>query len=141
MAYRPMEVRQAGLDQVLRSRTGPVGRHMEAVGREAVRAANVIANAELKRGQPPAGYHGGFYAEPQLVAGRGVRIRVGNRSRVSVWVEQGTVPHIIVPRRARVLVFQNEQGATIFARRVNHPGTRAYRVLDRAVRIAVRRGG
>lgn len=134
-----MQVRPAGLAEVLHSRRGPVGQHMEAIGRSAVRAADVIANAELQYGQPPAGYHGGFYATPQ-VSSRGVRIRMGNRSRVSVWVEQGTVPHIIVPRRARVLVFRGSSGQMIYARRVNHPGTRAYRVLDRAVRIAVRRG-
>ena len=136
-----MKVRTAGLNEVLYSPRGPVGRHMEAVGRDAERQANVIANAELQRGNPPAGYHGGFYSQPQVVAGRGVRIRLGNRSRVAVWVEQGTVPHIIVPRKARVLAFRVDGGPLIFARRVNHPGTRAYRVLERAVRIAVRRGG
>lgn len=36
-------------------------------------------------------------------------------------LDEGTRPHVIVPRNAKVLVF-NVGGDTVFARRVNHPG-------------------
>lgn len=40
------------------------------------------------------------------------------------FVEAGTSPHVILPRSASVLVFQ-VGGETVFARRVNHPGSPA----------------
>lgn len=39
-------------------------------------------------------------------------------------VEGGSRPHTITPKRAKLLSFQ-VGGARVFARRVNHPGTRA----------------
>ena len=41
-------------------------------------------------------------------------------------IEFGTRSHPIAARRARVLRFRDEDGRTIFRRRVQHPGTRAY---------------
>lgn len=42
----------------------------------------------------------------------------------AVTTDRGSRPHVILPRRARVLRFESG-GMTVFARRVNHPGTRA----------------
>jgi hypothetical protein len=64
-------------------------------------------------------------------------------------VDGGTAPHTIEPRRAKALAFQ-AGGRTVFAGRVNHPGTkpdgfmgRAYhkaeRVIVREVEVAVAR--
>lgn len=41
----------------------------------------------------------------------------------SLYVHEGTSPHVIVPKNASVLVFE-VGGETVFARKVNHPGTR-----------------
>ena len=48
--------------------------------------------------------------------------------------DKGTKAHVIMPKRARRLVFQ-VPGATVFARKVNHPGTkpRNYTVITAAV--------
>jgi hypothetical protein len=66
-----------------------------------------------------------------------VEVRAGGTSQVgyAAAVEFGTRAHIIVPRRASVLAWGGERTlggrlrkgarATRFARRVNHPGTRA----------------
>lgn len=41
------------------------------------------------------------------------------------WVEFGTDPHIIRPKNAKVLAFK-VNGRMVFARKVNHPGSRPY---------------
>jgi hypothetical protein len=47
----------------------------------------------------------------------------------------GTVPHIIRPRRRKALRFI-AGGGIVFARRVNHPGTRGSHFLTRALAAA-----
>lgn len=51
------------------------------------------------------------------------------------YVAEGTKPHLIRPSKARVLVFQ-VGGKTVFARQVNHPGTKANDFPRRAVDAA-----
>lgn len=48
----------------------------------------------------------------------------------ALFVARGTRPHVILPRRARVLRFVTRTSGVVFARRVNHPGTRANRWWD-----------
>ena len=38
--------------------------------------------------------------------------------------DKGTRAHVIMPRSARRLVFQVPSGVTVFAKKVNHPGTK-----------------
>jgi hypothetical protein len=40
------------------------------------------------------------------------------------WLREGTRPHTIVPLRARALHFWDRDGLEVFAKSVNHPGTR-----------------
>lgn len=49
------------------------------------------------------------------------------------YVNDGTRPHVIRPKNAKALRFVVD-GQVVFARVVNHPGTRAKPFLDRAVR-------
>ncbi|MDZ7742981.1 MAG: hypothetical protein U5Q03_14915 [Bacteroidota bacterium] len=50
------------------------------------------------------------------------------------FVTMGTRPHVIVPRKpGGVLVFQ-AGGQTVFAKRVNHPGTGPNDFFDRVIR-------
>lgn len=49
------------------------------------------------------------------------------------YVHDGTRPHVIRPRSARVLRFVVD-GRVVYARVVHHPGTRGKPFLDRAVR-------
>lgn len=39
-----------------------------------------------------------------------------------VWLSQGTRPHMIVARNAKVLAFPGRDGGTVFRREVSHPG-------------------
>lgn len=50
-------------------------------------------------------------------------------------VEKGSVPHVIVPRRAKVLIFM-VGGKKVFTRRVNHPGTKANPYAKRSIEAA-----
>lgn len=72
----------------------------------------------------------------------------------AAYVERGTRPHTIVPRRAKVLAWSDNPGAyrlsgrlrtgakaNIFARRVNHPGSRPKPYLVPGASAALRRGG
>lgn len=54
----------------------------------------------------------------------------------AAFVNDGTAPHIIRPRNARVLRFV-VGGQVVYARVVHHPGTRANPFLDRALREVV----
>ncbi len=49
----------------------------------------------------------------------------------SKFVDQGTTPHWIFPRNARVLRWFGEFEAPIFAWRVYHPGTKAVHFIER----------
>ena len=51
-----------------------------------------------------------------------MQVTVGSDVEYARWVEEGTRPHVIVPRRARALRFL-VGGRVVFARRVMHPGT------------------
>jgi hypothetical protein len=74
-------------------------------------------------------------------------IRVGRTSaggatvvanRTAFFVDRGTRPHDITPKRKKGLVFQGKKG-TIFARKVHHRGTRAKPFRARAARMGLRR--
>lgn len=52
------------------------------------------------------------------------------------YVNDGTRPHVIRPKNAKVLRFV-VGGQVVFARVVHHPGTRANPFLDRALREVV----
>ena len=59
-------------------------------------------------------------------------VSMGNpRAYYAPYVEYGTRPHMIYPRRARALRFE-VKGKTVFARYVRHPGTRPRYVMRRS---------
>jgi len=77
--------------------------------------------------------------EPRIFSLRG-SVKVGSDLEYAAFVNDGTRPHIIRPRRAQVLRF-TVGGRTVFAKVVHHPGTRPYPFLDRALReVAAARG-
>lgn len=48
---------------------------------------------------------------------------IDNRGPIAVYVIRGTAPHAIDPVRAKMLHWVNRDGAHVFARHVDHPGT------------------
>jgi HK97 gp10 family phage protein len=57
---------------------------------------------------------------------------VGSPLEYAVFVERGTRPHIIRPKRARALRFE-VGGETVFAKKVMHPGTEPQPFFQRAL--------
>ena len=71
-------------------------------------------------------------------AARDTHGSVHNDADYALYVHEGTRPHVIRPRFRQALRFQ-VGGSTVFARRVNHPGTRGRPWLrNAAVRVASR---
>lgn len=77
--------------------------------------------------------------EDPIVSNGPLRVSSGVTSHApySVFVHQGTRPHVIRPRNAAALRFK-VGGETVFAMSVNHPGTRARPFLTNALARALR---
>ena len=79
-------------------------------------------------------------AEPPRIFSLRGTVKVGSDLEYAGFVNDGTAPHVIRPRRAQVLRF-TVGGRVVFAKVVNHPGTRPNPFLDRALReVAAARG-
>jgi len=59
--------------------------------------------------------------------------QVGSKNEVLKFLEWGTEPHIIEPVEAEALRWYNEQGNPVFAKRVEHPGTKPYGHMRSAI--------
>ncbi len=70
----------------------------------------------------------------------GLQARWYPKQHYARYVQEGTRPHIIVPRTARVLASKDGGGKgatyTFFGKRVNHPGTKANPFMDRILAAA-----
>jgi hypothetical protein len=61
---------------------------------------------------------------------RGGKLIISNSDRKAKWLNDGTRPHVIRPRRAKALrFFWRKIDRVVYFRQVNHPGTRPYRFL------------
>lgn len=65
------------------------------------------------------------------------QLLLSSRKRYAGFIEFGTRPHIIRPRRAKALRFMVGL-QEVFARLVHHPGTRPYKFLYRATSASYR---
>lgn len=117
--------------EVNRSRT--TRQVLQPVAARATRAAQQVARERVSR-------QTGLYlrsfkssVEPGR-AGETARIVCENTAPYAGIIESGSRPHVISPKRATVLVFRSDAGETVFARRVNHPGTEPQRVIETALK-------
>lgn len=111
---------------LLSSEQGPVMRHI------ALRATRIQQRAKQQVGKRSRRLE-------RSIVKRFVRTSLG----ASVWVgsdephalvhHEGSRPHLIEPKNARVLVFE-VGGVTVYAARVNHPGTQPNRYLTDAAK-------
>lgn len=93
-------------------------------------------------------FHNGFQVFytglDEFTQGRMI-VSVRNRSKHARVLEHGSVGHTIRPRSKRILAWPPKPYAVdgppyTFAREVNHPGTRAYHVLEDTARKAIIQG-
>jgi hypothetical protein len=72
------------------------------------------------------------------VTGAGANILVATADLAApyaIFLDKGTRPHVILPRNAKVLVFQGSGGGTVFASKVNHPGFPSQEIFERPAPI------
>lgn len=83
-------------------------------------------------------------AEPIKVSGGKVTTEIsaegGAKQQYAMHVHEGTKPHVIKPRRKKVLSWKGPEGR-VFASSVNHPGTPARPWLRRALQYTAPRLG
>lgn len=61
----------------------------------------------------------------------GVSAVIGTPLSYALPVELGTKPHVIVPKNGKALAFMM-RGVPVFAKKVNHPGSKGYFMFTRA---------
>jgi phage gpG-like protein len=115
--------KQPGWDQTFKSHTGPVGREIDR------RATRVLAAARGQVGIRTGQLRGNIHKEWITQPGGDVGVRVGSNVPYALLHHEGTKPHIIRARRAKLLRYINRQGQVTFARSVFHPGTRSNKYL------------
>jgi phage gpG-like protein len=123
---------EAALAEMLEGRQGEVALDLER------RATNVESQAKLNAsGQPGPNVRTGrlraSITHELAHDERGLVARVGSNVEYARYVEEGTEPHRIVPRRAQALHWP---GAAHPVLAVNHPGTRARPYLRPALSAA-----
>ena len=67
---------------------------------------------------------------------RGLKVRIGSDLKYAYFHHEGTRPHIIRPNNHMYLKF-NVGGRVIYAKQVNHPGTRPNHFLTNPMRLVI----
>jgi len=72
-------------------------------------------------------------AEEIKIFSDGESVQVGSRNEILKFLEWGVDPHVIEPDQADALAWTNDQGETVFATRVEHPGFEAFGHMRAAI--------
>jgi hypothetical protein len=119
---------RAGMEYLLRSSNGPIGRDLRARGLRVLGGAR--RQVGVRTGALRASIHMRHFTDT-----RGQYVRVGSTLSYAKMHHEGTSPHIIKPNRKQVLKFAT-RGQIVFAHVVKHPGTRPNRYLTDNLRLA-----
>jgi hypothetical protein len=115
-----IEIRAGGVNELLLAPDSPVMKELIRKARRVQRNARRMAPGKMGR-QVRA-----------VVVGR--HVRVESTHEATMYVIKGTRPHQIRPRTRQVLRFTTKRGV-VFARVVNHPGTKKNDFLTKALRM------
>lgn len=119
---------RAGMEYLLRSQNGPIGKDLRS------RGLRVLAGAKRQVGVRTGALRASIHMR-HFTDTRGQYVRVGSTLNYAKMHHEGTNPHIIKPNRKQVLRFATK-GQIIFAHVVKHPGTRPNRYLTDNLRLA-----
>lgn len=117
-----------GMDQLLRSQTGAVGKDLRKRGLRV--QAGAKAQVGVRTGALRASIHMRHYNDT-----RGQYVKIGSNLNYARAHHEGTRPHLIKPNRNQVLRFQT-RGQVVFAHVVKHPGTKPNRYLTDNLKLA-----
>ena len=112
----------AGIKYTFRSKEGPVGQHMAAVG------AEMVIRAKHQVGVETGGLKNAITFRLAMSRGEVITIIEANHPN-ALMHHEGTKPHFITPQKVQVLKF-NSNGKVAFAKAVLHPGTKPNRFLS-----------
>lgn len=136
------------IDELLYSDAGPVFRTVEAVANETMELARSKVRPGSVGAGPGYGRRGHLRDSYVVRMLAGAEALVGSPLPQAEFVEKGTKPHLIVPRKAKALRFYsvriaNAQGkppaTALYFRAVHHPGTHPQHILTRSLVEALAR--
>lgn len=117
--------------EILRSPSGPVYRRMVVVSDKVKQRAIDLAPEQTGRLKSEI-------VKRLSVEGDRIVAHVISPTPYALFVHEGTKPHVIEPKSAKVLAFQPHGSfGVVFARRVNHPGTQRQPYLTDALREVI----
>lgn len=123
------------LADVLRGPSGPVMRYTGEVATKVQEGAKAMVGV----GADPS--RGGRHLRDKIVkrfvsSSTGPAIAVGAEEPHALLHHTGTAPHVIEPKSAKVLRFPASKGSSvvIYAKRVQHPGTKPVKYLTEPAR-------
>lgn len=99
----------------------------------------IKAAAPVGKGPEAGRLRDSIFARPQSNALTGVTVTFVSSAPYAKYVLRGTPPHIIEARKAKALAWEGGEGHMIFAKRVNHPGTKPNPFPRRALMPAIPR--
>lgn len=116
----------------MKSWEGAIGRSVERLAKETVYRQQVYGNKRT-------GYMVGRMHYTKKTYVRGIGFLAGSNAPYTLYVDQGTVPHKILPKKpGGMLVFYwAKVGHVVHLRSVNHPGNKAYDFLTKGLRRAL----
>jgi hypothetical protein len=137
MAEVKLIIDGAKVAELLRGPAGPIWKHLDRRADAFVPKAQ--ADAPIRTGCLRSGIHKRAIEEVP----NGLSIRIvsltttcsPDRIEYAFWMHEGTEPHVITPKKPGGVLAFKVDGKTVFARKVNHPGTRAYKYLSRNLYI------
>jgi hypothetical protein len=133
--YGPVNWYDPEINFVLNHPDGMVGRMLKR------RAKKFILVAKEQAGKKTGALRKAIGVREHLrsPAGQYMKVGVGPQIPYAYIHHEGTRAHVIVPKRAQMLVFPNRQssvkGALIFAHKVHHPGTAPNKFLSDNARM------
>ena len=128
----------SGIEKAMTGAQGAAGKVVRGMQQDTMALAQQSSPIDTGR------LRGQHVATPIVKTRTSVTAGVENRADYAMHVHEGTRPHVIKPRRARVLAWfagGGTSGPIRFAKRVNHPGTKGRPWLATATEVAARRNG
>lgn len=111
---------------------GPVGRSLTRLAQRTVIAQRVLARKRTGKLAASIRWTRG-------ISGKGLTFTSGSNLRYAGWVNNGTRAHIIRPKKpgGYLRFYWPKAGRVVYMRSVHHPGTKAYRFLEKGYRKAL----
>jgi len=128
-SYDGLVIDRPVLDKYLNDPSGAVGQYMKKRGKLVVMAAKRQVGVDTGR----------LRASIKMIhsrGGGGQFLKIGSNNKIALLHHEGSRPHQIRPRNARMLRF-SAGGRMIYTHKVNHPGTRPNRYLSDNLRYVL----